>query len=82
MNNVIKLAPTTLCNTQQDVVTNLRRFANDVESGLEGDVRTIIVVIETMDGKLGHNTIGASCDLARAVGLLTIEALRSATDDV
>lgn len=80
MGNVLKMCPTTLCNSQKDIVDNVHIFAETIQDGEWGDIRTLVAVVETTDGKLTHLTIGLPCDLARAVGVMQMEVIRSTMD--
>ena len=44
-------------------------------------VRNVILILEYSDGDLRRQTMGAPCDLARAIGLLTIAAARASVGD-
>ncbi len=50
-----------------------------VRMGGYGDLRNAYIVIETIDGRLIRQTCGAPCDLARAIGVLTMAAAQAAT---
>lgn len=77
MADLLQLLPTTFCNTQEDVVENVHTFADAIAEGRWGPVRIIVAVVETMDGKLTHLTIGKDCDIARAIGVMQMEVIRS-----
>lgn len=63
-----------------DIAKHLLQMAESIATDGYGGVRTVVLLIETEDGELIRNTCGASCDLARAMGLLAIAAARGSTE--
>ena len=57
--------------TNESIAKCLRDIADYIETD-ESEIRTIMMVVERIDGTLYRQTIGHPCDYARAVGLLTI----------
>lgn len=55
--------------------------ADFVRNGGYGDLRNVFIVYESVDGEITRQTCGEPCDLARAVGMLSIAAMRAATGD-
>lgn len=64
--------------TNQAVAAHLREMADWIVEEDHPRVRNVFLVIETIDGELIRQTCGAPCDLARALGILTIAAARAA----
>lgn len=69
-------APDNVC-----VAKNLRAWADRIEADDWGGVRTVVALIETLEGDLHRLTTGMPTDRARVTGLLSIAATRAATDD-
>jgi hypothetical protein len=79
MSNLTKLPLNGFAPTNDDIAQHLRDQANLVESGIYGDLRTVFIVIEPVDGTLVRQTCGGPCDLARALGILFMAIAQGAT---
>jgi hypothetical protein len=78
--NVVALPLTGFAPDNALVASHLYEQAAWVADGAYGDVRTVVLLIETADGELRRRTIGQPIDRARVCGLLSIAASRAATD--
>ena len=61
----------------KEIAAHLRQQADWLEASDAAGVRNCILVIEYVDGDLRRQTMGEKCDLARAIGLLTLAANRA-----
>lgn len=68
----------TLCGSNVDVSAHLRGMAESVDSGEWGEVRTVVMLVEEMDGKVSRMVFGSPTDTTRFAGLLFTEATRIA----
>lgn len=64
-------------NTNADIAAHLREQADWVDEGSYDDIRNVFMVFEMADGTIRRQTCGAPCDLARALGVLSIAIIRA-----
>lgn len=79
---VVALPLTGFAPTNDEVAKHLRSLADEIEQqgGYYGDLRTVVLIMETKEGLLHRATCGAPCDLARVIGLLNLAAVRAGMD--
>jgi len=65
--------------TNAEIAKHLREQADWVEGGGFGDLRTVFIVYEPVEGELTRQTAGAPCDLARAMGILFMAIAQAST---
>ena len=77
----IKHLPNTgFAPSNASIAKHLREQADWIEEDTE-PVRNVFIVIEKADGTLHRQAMGMHCDLARAIGVLTIACIRGAMGD-
>ena len=77
----IKELPNTgFAPTNCAIAKHLREQADWIEADDE-NVRNVFMVIERADGTIYRQTMGQTCDLARALGVLAIACIRGAMGD-
>lgn len=59
------------------IAAHLREQADWLESEDAKPVRNVFLIFEDADGELRRQTCGHACDLARAVGVITMAVQRS-----
>jgi hypothetical protein len=59
------------------IAAHLRQQADWLEEADATPVRTVFLIFEDADGSLRRQTCGIPCDLARAVGVITMSLQRS-----
>ena len=69
----------TLCGSNADVSARLRGMADAVDAGDWNEVKSVVMLVEEMDGTLARMVFGYPMDTTRVAGLLFIEASRLAT---
>jgi len=79
--NITSLPKTGFAPSNKDIAAHLREQADWMEAEDAVPVRNVILILEYSDGDLRRQTMGAPCDLARAIGLLTIAAARASVGD-
>ena len=78
----IQLANNGLAPSNDSIADHLYEQSEWLRDGSYGDVRTVVVIIETHDGDLTRNVCGSSGnDLARVTGLLLASATRGCIGD-
>jgi hypothetical protein len=78
---VLPLPNTGYAPNNKAIAAHLRQQAEWLDADDAAGVRNVILVIEYVDGDLRRQTMGEKCDLARAIGLLTLAASRAGTGD-
>jgi len=63
------------------IAAHLRQQADWMELSDAAPVKNVVLVMEYCDGDLRRQTVGAPCDRARVIGLLTIAAARASVGD-
>jgi hypothetical protein len=81
MAHVLPLPNTGYAPNNKAIAAHLRQQAEWLDADDAAGVRNVILVIEYVDGDLRRQTMGEKCDLARAIGLLTLAASRAGTRD-
>jgi hypothetical protein len=76
MSNLVELPRTGLATNNKDIAKYLHEQADGFENEDSIEVRTVVLVVEGMDGSLYRSTIGQPSDLARVTGLLTMQIIR------
>ena len=76
--SVIELTKTGFAPTNASIAAHLREQADWFEKS-DAIIRNIFMVIEREDGSVYRLTIGQVCDLARAIGVLTMASIQAAT---
>ena len=75
--DIVKQMPNTgFAPNNASIAKHLREQADWMEESDAAPIRNVYLVIEITDGTLHRQTIGMPCDLARALGILTIAAVR------
>jgi len=74
--NIIELEKTGFAPSNESIAAHLEEQAKWIREGNYDDVRTVIVLIESVGGELTRNICGTACDLARVTGLLMVSAAR------
>jgi len=78
---IVKQLPNTgFAPSNESIANHLREQAQWIEED-EDPVRNVFIVIEKADGTLRRQTMGMQCDLARAIGVLTVACIRGAMGD-
>lgn len=72
---VIDLPKTGFAPNNSAIAAHLREQADRIECD-DQNIRNVFMVIERSDGTLYRQTMGNTCDLARAIGILTIACIR------
>lgn len=62
--------------SNESIAKHLREQAEFIEAG--DPVRNVFMVVELADGSVYRATMGQPCDLARAIGVLTVACIRGA----
>jgi len=63
------------------IAAYLREVATCIEDGEHDDIRTVVVIMERVDGTIIRNTCGQPIDVCRVVGLLNFAANIAMTSD-
>lgn len=74
---IVELPNTGHAPSNESIASHLREQAEWIE-GSDEEIRNVFMVIERADGTIYQQTMGKPCDLARAIGVLTISSIRSA----
>lgn len=77
---VVEMPSSGYCNTQSDVIRELRTYTDELEA-LDEPSRNIIILRETSDGIIEKHVIGGPIDGARLLGLLAYSLLTVMSDD-
>ncbi|MDP2806020.1 MAG: hypothetical protein Q8O24_08790 [Gallionellaceae bacterium] len=80
MAEIKQLPNTGFAPSNASIAKHLREQADWIEED-EDAVRNVFIVIEHADGTLRRQTMGMQCDLARAIGVLTVACIRGAMSD-
>lgn len=80
MSNLLELPPTAFAPSNSDIAERLRQMADYIENDVP--IKTVFLICEKMDGTLERSTMGHPCDLARAMGILTIAVIRATQGDI
>lgn len=79
MSSIIKELPNTgFAPSNESIAKHLREQADWIADEDTKPVRNVFLVIEYEDGSLMRQTCGKTCDLARAIGVLTVATTRAA----
>jgi len=81
MKNLTALPQTGYAPNNKAIAAHLRQQADWMELDDAAKVKTVVLVLEDCDGVLRRQTMGAPCDRARVVGLLTMAAARASVGD-
>lgn len=76
--NLIELPNNGYAPSNAAIARHLREQADWIDDPNAAPLRTVMLIIGYADGDLQRQTCGQPCDLARAVGLLTVAAARMA----
>jgi hypothetical protein len=80
MENLKELPNTGFAPSNESIAKHLREQADWIEED-DDPIRNIFIIIEHTDGTLRRQICGQPCDLARAVGVMTIACVRASTVD-
>ena len=68
-----------IANSNDELAKHLRQQADYIDNGQHGELQNIYMIYERADGVLYRQTFGQRCDLARALGIITMAVAQSAT---
>lgn len=77
--SVVALPLNGLAPDNELVAAHLQEHVDWLRDGSYGDVRNVVLLIETDNGQVLRRTCGQRIDRARVIGLLTLAAARAAT---
>ena len=75
--NILSLPKTGFAQSTHDIAEHLREQADRIENEAEA-LRNVYLIFEREDGSVYRQTMGQTCDLARAIGVITIACIRGA----
>lgn len=67
-----------LARSNEDIAKHLEETAQQIRDDACGDLRNLYLIMECEDGRIVRSTCGQPCDLARALGIYFIAAVRAA----
>ena len=77
MTNLTALPQTGYAPNNKAIAAHLRQLADWMELPDAAPVKNVVLVMEYCDGDLRRQTVGAPCDRARVIGLLTMAAVQA-----
>ena len=75
---LISLPLTGCAHSNKDIAACLREQADWMEEENANELRNVYLVIERADGSIYRQTIGQHCDVARAIGVITMACIQDA----
>jgi hypothetical protein len=60
----------------KSIANHLREQADWLEEEDATPIRNVYLILERVDGTIHQQRMGMTCDLARAIGIMTIAAVR------